>query len=54
MELNAENNVFYKSEVEYILWGDSDVNQIVKNTAVLIFGIRFALNTIYAFTNLLK
>lgn len=42
---------FYRSEVEYLLWGNDDVAKNLNNTKALIFGIRFALNSIYAMTS---
>lgn len=44
-------NKFYRSEVEYILWGHDSVETNLSNTKALIFGIRFALNSIYALTS---
>ena len=48
--LSAENNVMYKAEVEYILWGNPSGQKNVQYTMTTIFGIRFLLNSIYAFT----
>lgn len=47
---SAENNYLYKAEVEYILWGDANPQTDVRNTLQTIFGIRFLLNSLYAFT----
>ena len=48
-QLNT-NTEWYGKEVEFIIWGDSDLDaNLVKNDA-MIFAIRFALNAIYAFT----
>lgn len=44
-------NKFYRSEAEYILWGNASVEANIAATVALIFGIRFALNSIFAFTN---
>lgn len=49
--LNSENNVFYRAEAEYILWGNEDMKKNLLNTQALMFGTRFALNNIYAFTD---
>lgn len=49
-ELSLENNYLYKSEVEYILWGNPKPEDNVRNTLATIYGIRFLLNSIYAFT----
>ncbi|MBR6274969.1 MAG: hypothetical protein IKR27_08205 [Lachnospiraceae bacterium] len=47
--LNTDN-AWYGKEIEFILWGDTDLgDNLTKNEAV-IFLIRFALNAIYAFT----
>ncbi len=51
MEMNAENNVFYRSEAEYILWGNEDMEKNLEYTRALIFGTRFSLNSVYAFTD---
>lgn len=48
--VSKENNYLYKSEVEYILWGDKNPEKNVESTLATIFGIRFLLNSIYAFT----
>lgn len=48
--MNPTNNYAYGSEVEYILWGGSNTGNVVKTYAT-IFGIRLALNIIYAFTD---
>lgn len=49
--LNPDNNYFYKGEVEYILWGKNDMKDNIEKTKMMLFGIRFGLNTVYAFTN---
>lgn len=48
---SAENNIFYRGEVEYILWGKQNMEDNINSTKAMLFGIRFGLNTIYAFTN---
>jgi len=48
--LSESNNQMYKAEVEYILWGNEDGNLDVQYTLETIFGIRFLLNSLYAFT----
>ncbi len=48
---DMSSNKFYRSEVEYILWGNNDVSANLNSTKAMIFGIRFALNSIYAFTS---
>lgn len=47
---SEDRNYLYKAEVEYILWGNADPKADVRNTLTTIFGIRFLLNTLYAFT----
>lgn len=49
--ISAANNKFYKAEVEYLLWGMEDPSSNVNATMAMIFGIRFLLNAVYAFTN---
>ena len=44
------NNVLYQAECEYILWGQKDISNNITYTKLLIFGLRFTLNSIYAFT----
>lgn len=54
MSLNNKDmskNKFFGSEVEYILWGQDTVQTNLNYSKAMIFGIRFALNSIYAFTN---
>lgn len=54
MSLNNKDmssNKFFGSEVEYILWGNNNVQTNLNYSKALIFGIRFALNSIYAFTS---
>lgn len=51
VQMNSDNNVFYKSEAEYILWGNEDMEKNHLYTRSLLFGSRFALNSIYAFTD---
>lgn len=46
--INAENNLAYGSEVEYILYGDTNAKN-VKDAYTTIYGIRLAFNLIYAF-----
>lgn len=47
--LNTDN-AWYGSEIEYILWGNPDINSNLKTTEMTIFLLRFAINSIYAFT----
>lgn len=49
-EITEKRNYLYKAEVEYILWGNADPKADVRNTLTTIFGIRFLLNMLYAFT----
>lgn len=49
-EFSADSNAMYKAEVEYILWGNESGQKDVQYTLSTIFGIRFLLNTLYAFT----
>ena len=49
--INEENNVAYLSEVEYIIFGKEKSSTNVAISYSSIFGIRFTLNSIYAFTN---
>ena len=43
-------NPLFGSEIEYILWGNDSPSGNIASTEALIFGIRFALNTVYAMT----
>lgn len=47
---NASNNYMYKAEAEYVLWGNLDGKKDVSYTMATIFGVRFLLNSLYAFT----
>jgi hypothetical protein len=48
---NFQERAAYKGECEYILWGDSASQTNVRNTFMLIFGIRLLFNSFYAFTD---
>lgn len=48
---DMSKNVFYRSEVEYILWGKGTPKENLETTKLWIFGVRFALNSIFAFTD---
>lgn len=48
--IDPTNNYAYRAEVEYILWGDPNVKNNVNTTNGIIYGVRFALNSVYAFT----
>lgn len=41
----------YRGECEYILWGDSSSQNNVRNTIMMIFGIRMLFNSFFALTN---
>lgn len=41
----------YRAECEYILWGEQESQKNVRNTIMLIFGIRLLFNSFFAFTN---
>lgn len=45
------DNAMYKSEVEYMLWGNQDVKKNVNNTRLLLYGIRMIFNMIYSFSD---
>ncbi|MBD5143039.1 MAG: hypothetical protein HDT22_05430 [Ruminococcus sp.] len=44
------SNDWYGAEMEYILWGDSSIENNLNTTATTIFLLRFAINAVYAFT----
>lgn len=44
-------NTFFGAESEYILWGNGSPQKNIDSTKAMLFGIRFALNSVYAFTN---
>lgn len=50
-KFSNETTAMYKSEVEYILWGNRTAKNNVEYTVATIFGIRFLLNCLYAFTS---
>lgn len=45
-----EYTEWYGKEIEYLLWGNGNLNSNLAATDATIFAIRFALNAIYAFT----
>lgn len=49
--INPNNNYLYGSEVEYIIYGNEDPTKSVDAAYGTIFMIRFAFNTVYAFTD---
>ncbi len=49
--INAEKNAAYGAEVEYIIFGLEDASSNVGAAYASIFGIRFVLNSIFAFTD---
>jgi len=51
IKMSESNNILYKGEVEYILWGNNDMQKNYEYTAAMLFGTRFLLNNIYAFTD---
>lgn len=44
-------HVMYKSEAEYILWGKETAKENINNTRMLMYGIRFVFDLIYAFSD---
>ncbi len=54
IEISKENNYLFGTEMEYILWGKKgeDTNKNNIYTVSSIFGLRFVLNTIYAYTDM--
>lgn len=46
-----KDNVLYRAEVEYVIWGDKDIRDNITKTKALIFTIQFVFNTLFAFTN---
>lgn len=49
-KMTKEYNKMFMAEQEYILWGKQEPKDNVNNTLTAIFGVRFALNSLYAFT----
>lgn len=50
-KFSNESTALYKSEVEYIIWGNRTAKNNVEYTVMTLFGIRFLINCIFAFTN---
>ncbi|MCL1791805.1 MAG: DUF5702 domain-containing protein [Peptococcaceae bacterium] len=46
-----DNAALFGGEIEYILWGDDNSETNIAYTKGLLFGLRFLLNCIYAFTS---
>lgn len=46
-----QDHAAYRSECEYILWGNNLSQNNVRNTMMTIFGIRMLLNSFFAFSN---
>ncbi len=51
VKLSDNNTAMYRSEVEYILWGNKNAATNVAFTSGTIFGIRFVANCVYVFTD---
>lgn len=49
--MNSDVCPMFNSEVEYILWGFDNESQNVLATKVLLLGVRFVMNSIYAFSS---
>lgn len=50
-KFSSDTTAMYKSEVEYLLWGNQNASTNVTYTASTLYGIRFMLNCVYAFTD---
>lgn len=48
---DLREHAMYKAEVEYMLWGQKNVQKNVQNTRLLLYGIRFLFNIFYTFTD---
>ncbi len=48
---DLKTDALYKSEVEYMLWGKKNAQENVKNTKLLLYGVRALTNFIYAFSD---
>lgn len=49
--INPNMNYLYGSEIEYIIYGDTDLSKNITKCYSTIFLMRFAFNTVYAFTD---
>lgn len=47
---SLSNRPAYRGECEYILWGNSSSETNVRNTFMMLFGVRLLFNSFYAFT----
>lgn len=45
------SNKAYKSEIEYILWGNKQAKTNIQSTVMMLFGVRLLFNSIHAFTD---
>lgn len=48
---SLKDNALYRAEVEYILWGDTDVRDNISKTKALIYAINLIFNICFVFTN---
>lgn len=48
---NLSAHAAYQAECEYILWGKNESQTNIRNTIMLIFGIRLLFNSFFAFTD---
>ena len=51
VKFSSEKTALYKSEIEYIIWGNRTAKNNVEYTVGTLFGIRFLVNCLFAFTN---
>lgn len=50
-KIDKESHKNYRGELEYLAWGDKNIQQSVASNMAMIFAVRAVLNTVYAFTD---
>ena len=50
-KFSNDSTAMYRSEIEYLLWGDRSADKNVTYTLTTLFGVRFLINILCAFTN---
>lgn len=48
---SLKEHAAYRAECEYILWGNPESQKNIRNTVMMIFGIRLLFNSFFAFTD---
>ena len=48
---SLKEHILYRSEIEYVIWGDDSTRGNITKTKAMIFAVQFVCNALFAFTN---